>query len=273
MLIVAPPLGALLLDILPLQSILGIDVLTAVIAITPLLFIAIPQPEHDETDTPASVLSDLREGFAFVWAWRGLRIILFMSMGLNFLILPGMAVLPLLATEHFDGGALQLAWLEASYGLGMIAGGLTLGIWGGFRDKIFTGMLGIIGLGLGLLVVAASPPAHLWIGVMGLLFASACNALAGGSLFSLLQVVVPADKQGRVFTMLTSGGSLMVPISLGIAGPLVEVTGVLTWFLFGGFAALMMGGLGLFIPALRTMQTEAEAESRIPPVEPLPETL
>ena len=42
--ILAPPLGALLFEILPIQYILAIDVATALFAISPLLVIAVPQP-------------------------------------------------------------------------------------------------------------------------------------------------------------------------------------------------------------------------------------
>jgi len=42
--ILAPPLGALLFEVLPIQYILAIDVATAFLAISPLLVIAVPQP-------------------------------------------------------------------------------------------------------------------------------------------------------------------------------------------------------------------------------------
>ena len=46
--VVSAPLGALLLDVLPIQGILAIDVVTALLAILPLFFIQIPQPERIE---------------------------------------------------------------------------------------------------------------------------------------------------------------------------------------------------------------------------------
>src|SRR4030095_15282882 len=46
--LIAPPVGALLLSILPTQGILLIDVATALLAIVPLLFISIPQPKRHE---------------------------------------------------------------------------------------------------------------------------------------------------------------------------------------------------------------------------------
>src|SRR5215207_6954279 len=44
--IVSAPLGAYLLSVLPMQGILGIDVATALLAMSILLFVQIPQPER-----------------------------------------------------------------------------------------------------------------------------------------------------------------------------------------------------------------------------------
>ena len=44
--IISPPLGALLLSVLPLGKVLAVDVVTAGLAVLPLLFVTIPQPER-----------------------------------------------------------------------------------------------------------------------------------------------------------------------------------------------------------------------------------
>ncbi len=58
--IFAPPLGALLISIFPTQAVLAIDVVTAIVAVIPLLFIAIPQPPHlcgsGEWNCPKNIL-------------------------------------------------------------------------------------------------------------------------------------------------------------------------------------------------------------------------
>ncbi|MCC7209874.1 MAG: MFS transporter, partial [Anaerolineae bacterium] len=46
--IIAPPAGALLLSLLPMQNVLAVDIVTALIGVTPLLFFAIPQPARAE---------------------------------------------------------------------------------------------------------------------------------------------------------------------------------------------------------------------------------
>ena len=98
--ILAPPLGALLLDTVGMSAALLVDVVTAALAITPLLFFAIPQPpvvQHEGvTGVGAHLWRDLRDGFRYVAHWPGLMIVLGMSMIINLLLTPAFSLLPLM---------------------------------------------------------------------------------------------------------------------------------------------------------------------------------
>jgi DHA3 family macrolide efflux protein-like MFS transporter len=127
--ILAPPLGALLIELLPIQSILAIDVSTAILAIGPLFFIQIPQPQRsDRLDDQSSVLIDLREGLRYIREWKGVLMIVVMAMVINLLTNPAFSLTPILVTDHFSGSALEFAWLQSASGIGMVLGGFTLGI-------------------------------------------------------------------------------------------------------------------------------------------------
>ncbi len=258
--IAAPPLGALLLAVLPMQGILSIDISTAIVAISILFFIAIPQPERKETPGEASarpsVVADLREGLAFVWGWPGLMVILAFAMLINLLVTPAFSLLPLLVTEHFHGAAAQYATLEATIGVGMIAGGLLLSVWGGFKKRVVTAMLALIGMGTGLILVGFVPSYMLWGAVAALLVVGLMNPIANGSLFAALQTLVPPDMQGRVFTLVMAGSSAMIPIGLAVAGPLADALGVPVWFVIGGVATVLMGVSGLLIPAVMNIEEQ-----------------
>ena len=83
--IVSAPLGAILLDLMPIESILMIDVFTGIFAIVPLIFILIPQPSREgagpTTQTMlASIWEDFREGIRYVRGWTGLMIVFVMAM-------------------------------------------------------------------------------------------------------------------------------------------------------------------------------------------------
>jgi DHA3 family macrolide efflux protein-like MFS transporter len=93
-------------------------------------------------------------------------------------------------------------------------------------------------------------------------FASFMNPIASGALLSILQVIVPADMQGRVFTLLQSAVGVMVPLGLIIAGPLANVLGCQIWYLAGGVAMAVMGIGALFVPAITRLDETATGSSR-----------
>jgi DHA3 family macrolide efflux protein-like MFS transporter len=257
--IAAPPLGALLLQVLPMQAVLAVDVATAVLAIAPLFFVFVPQPERTagmEQTGRTSLTADLREALRFLRGKPGILVVITIGVLVNFLIFPGLSLQPLLVTEHFGGDALQLAWLQSAFGIGMVAGGITLSVWGGFKRRSLTGLLALALNGVGLAAVGVVPADGFPLAVGAMFFAWFMNPIANGALFAVLQTIVPEDMQGRVFTLLQSAAGAMIPLALGIAGPLADVVGVQVWFLVAGVTMAVMGVGALFVPAIKHLEDE-----------------
>ncbi len=257
--IVSAPLGALLLEVLPLQGVLAIDVLTALIAITSLLFVAIPQPQRRETPqtgahSQSSVWAEMAEGLRYVRAWPGLLMILLMALVINMVLTPASSLEPILVTEHFHGGALQLGWLQSAFGVGVLLGGITLGVWGGFRRRIYTSLLGLLGIGAAFLIVGLAPASAYALAVGGMFLGGVMMPIANGPLFAVVQAAVAPEMQGRVFTLIGSVATGMAPLGLIAAGPVADLLGVRTWFVFGGVITALMGGLGFFLPAVVSVE-------------------
>jgi len=250
--IIGPPLGALLLGVIPLHAVLSIDVVTAAIAILPLLFVAIPQPVQRVTTpvTPLNLLRDVREGFRYMVSWPGLMAIGIMATLINFLLSPTSALIPLLVTKHFHGGVWHLGWVESASGVGVVVGGLLLGVWGGFRRKIYTSLLGVTGIGIGVLFIGLAPAPAFWMAITGTFIAGFMNPIANGPLFALMQSRVAPEMQGRVFTLLGSVASAMTPLSMICAGPIADALGIQVWYYVGGLITLMMGIGAFFVPTI-----------------------
>lgn len=261
--IVAAPLGALLLGLLPMQGILAIDVITALIAILPLLFIQIPQPERGKSTgaAQATVWQDFRAGLRYVVGWPGLLIVGLMTVGLNFTIIPAFSLLPLLVKDFFFGGALQLSWVEAAMGSGMFLGGALLSVWGGFGRKILTSMLGLMGMGTGALIIALAPSSALFLAVGGALLVGAMSPITMGPFFAIIQSTVEPNMQARIFSLLSSIGTGIVPLGLLIAGPIADRVGIQAWFLLGGILCIVMALAGLLIPAVINIEVGRGAVS------------
>ena len=253
--IIAPPLGALLIELLPIQSILAIDVSTAILAIGPLFFIQIPRLLRSDTiDDKSSVLTDLREGLRYLRDWKGVLMIMIMAMVINLLTNPAFSLTPILVTDHFSGGVLEFAWLQSASGIGMVLGGFTLSIWGGLKRRVKTALLALILVGISITIIGLTPKTAFMVAVGAMFSFGFTNAISNGSFFAVLQATVPVEMQGRIFTLVISGVMSMSPLGLAIAGPVADIFGVQIWFLIAGVAITLMGLTALFIPAI--MQIE-----------------
>lgn len=259
--IAGPPLGALLLAMMPLYGIMLIDVGTAALAILPLLFVQIPQPERSARvvadaveGKKRSIWTDVAEGLRYVWSWPGLFMILIAAMIINFVMAPASSLMPLLVTKHFGGDALQLGTLESAWGMGVIAGGLFLSAWGGFRRRIYTTLVGVVLMGAGIIVTGMAPSTMFWLAVVGNAIAGFMNPITNGPLFAVLQATVAPDYQGRVFTVVNSLASAMMPLSLAVAGPLADWLGIRAWYVIGGLSCVAMGVVARFVPAIVNLE-------------------
>ena len=269
--LVAPPVGALLLSILPTQGILLIDVGTALLAILPLLFLSIPQPQrHEEelAEAKPSLFSDVRNGLAYIRTIPGFIAIISMALFLNFLLVPTTALVPLLVTKHFGKGALELGLLESAMGVGIITGGILLSIWGGFKKKIVTSLTGIIGLGIGVMLVGLAPADLFFLAIIGNIILGFTLPIANGPIGALMQTIVRPDMQGRVMSLVNSGATAISPLGLLIAGPFSDWLGIRVWFWAGGILCVLIAVAAFFRPMIMNVESNNEAP-QVPASEPI----
>jgi MFS transporter, DHA3 family, macrolide efflux protein len=264
--IAAPPVGALLLSLIPLQGIMAIDVGTAALAIACLFFVHIPQPKRQTAETVSgepSLWQNMRDGLRYVVSWPGLVAVGVMAMVLNFLLNPAFSLLPLLVTDQFHGGAAHLGWLESAFGVGIVLGGLVLSVWGGFHRRVFTSLMGLVGMGVGVLIVGLVPGEIFWLALGAMFLVGSMNTIANGSLFAVVQAKVDPEMQGRVFSLMLSTSTAIAPLGLALAGPIADLLGVRIWYVVSGVVCLLMGAGAFFVPAIVHLEDNHNGSERI----------
>jgi DHA3 family macrolide efflux protein-like MFS transporter len=269
--IIAPPMGAVLVAFMPTQNILMIDVITAIMGITPLFFFTVPQPPrsaHLASEPRKSFMHDLAAGFKYMAAWPGLLMLGLMATLLNFLLAPTSALAPLMVTKYFGKGALELGGLESFFGIGMIIGGVALGIWGGFKRKITTSLLAICLFSIAILGIAVAPPNMFWMMVTAQFVIGLMLPMANGPLQALFQTLVEPDMQGRVMSLIGSVASAMMPLSLMVAGPITDATSLQTWYWLAGIVCIIISLGGFFIPALYNIEQNHQKNQSV--IKPTP---
>lgn len=254
--LVSAPLGALLVAALPMSHILLIDVVTALVAIVPLVFIRIPRPAGSSAAAaPTSIIEDMAAGLRYLGDHRGQRYMLYGAAGINLVAVPAFVLLPLFVVSELQGTPLQLGWLEMVFGAGSIAGGILLGIWGGFERRIVTALFGLAAMGVAVIALGLAPAKIFTAALVAMLLVGASTSLVNGSIHAILQATVPPHYQGRVFTLVSSVAGAMTPLGLALAAPVAEVMGVRFWYLAGGTTCLLAAGAATLVPAIMDIET------------------
>jgi len=271
LLVVGAPLGALLYAILPMAGVMLVDVATAVVAIVPLLFIRVPQPQRTPSaNGRSSVLAEMMDGFRYLRRRTGHLTLVFLSAAINMLLVPAFALLPLLVLERLHGNAAALGWITSAFGVGMLAGGILLGTWGGFARRIVTTLVAMAALGLAVIAVGMTP-SDMFPWALGAMFAVGFTVpLVNGPVHAIIQATVAPEMQGRVFTLIGSLAGATAPIGLLFAAPLAELAGVGTWYLAGGVMCVVMAVTGFMAPALMRIEEPDETAHGVLETDPAP---
>ena len=233
--VAAAPLGALAIGFLPLGFALGIDVVTALLGIIPLLIFRIPQP-HVPEEERTDIRSEFRDGMRLVWRRRGLRHLYVLLGILSLVMMPCSTLILLLVKEQFLGGPAKVAILESVAGAAMIASGLLVAMISPKRQIVWvlwTSALSSFALSL----TALTPTGFFWAAVLWWAISNAAYVIGDASRLALLQSIIPLHQQGRAFSLLTSVMALAGPAGMALAIPVGEWIGVRWLFVAVGTVA------------------------------------
>jgi MFS transporter, DHA3 family, macrolide efflux protein len=241
--IFAPVLAGLLFAVIGASGVMVIDLFTFAVAVMVVLLVEIPHPQQSaegralqETVRSGAAVgpqSRLRSWLApSVALWKEAtigfrylatrRILLFIAMYLsivNFLI-GGAFVLNTPYVLSITGKEAALGTLMGVMSAGAILGGVIMSVWGGTRPRIHTIMPGIAAAGLGMALYGVSRvPVTMGIALFALMLPI---PMINASFMSMMQIKVPPDLQGRVFSVLGQLSTLLMPIAYLLAGPLAD---------------------------------------------------
>ena len=252
----SPMLGGALLAIAPIQIILFIDIITATIGISVLLFfVKVPTPVKKEHKLNVKQhFVEISEGFKYIRTQLYLKKAMIITVLINILLPPVLVLTPLLVTRVWDDYSTnlfgvfsltaehRLASVSVLLSLGMVLGGLIIGWWGGFKNKNHTFSLYTALLGIGVIGVGITGNFWLFLLCMGLV--GIFMSMRGAPAMAMLQSNVEPANMGRFFSALQMVGSISMPIAMFVWGPLGDVVDI-EWLLIGTGAFIVLLGIGI----------------------------
>jgi len=219
----APILAALFLTVIGIGGVMAIDIITFTVAIGALLLVAIPQPERTAAGEEArgSIWRESLYGFRYILdrsSLLGLQLVFFT---INLTATLGFTLWSPMLLARTGNNELILGSVQSAAGIGGVAGGLLLSIWGGPKRRIHGVLLGMVFASLlGQMLMGLGQALTIW--AIAAFFSSFFIPILNGSNQAIWQAKVAPDVQGRVFATRRLIAQITAPVAMLLAGPLAD---------------------------------------------------
>jgi MFS family permease len=181
-----------------------------------------PRPEMKSGEAWKSFIADTREGLAYVWNQKGMRIMFLAAGLLHLLIAPMVLLLPFYVEDYLKQSAAWYGYLLAGVGVGSVIG-YTIASMVNVRGRAQSNLiiLSLLGAALSLGVIGFITTPFLVLGIVVI------TGLATGVFIvkttTVIQLAASTEIRGRVFGLLTTLTSGVAPIGMGIAGVIADM--------------------------------------------------
>jgi len=261
LLIIGPVAAAGIYSTLSLAAILFVDVVTAVIGLSLLATIAVPTLSRAASDEKPTYFTDLREGLKYIFSNDLVRWVMVIYSIVFLLVVAPSNLSPLMLVRTFGSDVWLLTILELSFGIGMVAGGALMAIFGAKVDRL--GMMVGTSILFGVLAVVMGFTTNLILFyTLFFLIGIAVPAFSTSSM-TLLQETVEPERQGRVFGFVGIVMAVAMPIGMAVLGPLADIVSVEILLIATGAITVLIAVVAVLLPAGKRAIAAAHASTGV----------
>ena len=231
----APAAAGAVFAVSTLRTTLMIDIVTAVLGTG--LLSCVVLPKQDTSFEKSGVFSDMKIGVRYAFSDRGIGKLLIIYGLFTFFCVPAGYLAGLLVRRVFGDTYWYLTAVEVVGFAGMMAGGVAMSTWGGFRSRGKTLAAGLLAFGSFAIGMGFSKNFILYLGLMA--FYGVALTMVQTAITTMLQERTDTSMQGRVFGLLGTMYAGFLPIGMAVFGPLADIV-PLQWIMIGSGIALIL---------------------------------
>ena len=243
----APAAAGALLTVSTLSSTLMIDIATAIVGIG--LLSAVMIPRQALQNEGASVFTDMKIGIEYALSDKLIGKVLTVYGLFIFLCVPAGFLSQLFVSRVYGETYWYLTAVELAGFIGMVAGGLLMSVWGGFKSRVTTMSAGLMVFGSLAIGMGLSKQFALYL-VLMIIYGVAITMVQTATT-TLIQEKAEISMQGRVFGLLGAMYSGFLPVGMALFGPMADKI-ALQWIMIGSGIALI--ALSLFVCTNKEMR-------------------
>ena len=231
----APAAAGAVFAVSTLRTTLMIDIVTAVLGTGLLSCLVLPKQEI--SFEKSGVFSDMKIGVRYAFSDRGIGKLLIIYGLFTFFCVPAGYLAGLLVRRVFGDTYWYLTAVEVVGFAGMMAGGVAMSTWGGFRSREKTLAAGLLAFGSFAIGMGFSKNFILYLGLMA--FYGVALTMVQTAITTMLQERTDTSMQGRVFGLLGTMYAGFLPLGMAVFGPLADIL-PLQWIMIGSGIALIL---------------------------------
>lgn len=186
---------------------------------------------------PASVVHELREGWAYVSGFLPVRTILLLFAVVSLMGMPLMVLMPIFAARVLHGGPHTLGFLMGAMGIGSLVSALSLAARKNIRGLTRTIPAAAVCFAIGLIGFGLSH--WFWLSMIAVLIAGAGMMQGMAASNTIIQTLVSEDMRGRVMSFYTMAFMGMTPFGSLLAGSMASAFGAPATIVFTSVAILL----------------------------------
>jgi DHA3 family macrolide efflux protein-like MFS transporter len=245
----SPMISAALMSFVSLEILFFLDVVTAAIGISIVsFFVKVPQREKPVPKTgeqkDITYWNDLREGIRYIKQHGYISRLMLLTAIFLFFFAPASFLTPLQVIRNFGNDVWRLSAIEVVFSAGMMLGGILIGYWGGFKNRVSTMSLSCVLCGALTVWLGIAPYFWLYLAIMATL--GLTLPLWNTPFMVLLQTTVETAFMGRVLSVFSMISATMMPLGMIVFGPVADTVSI-NILLVGTGAIIML----LAIPLIR----------------------
>ena len=231
----APAIAGSILTWGSFRGALMLDVVTAIVGIGLLGAIAIPFEKRTES---VPVFAEMQEGIRYAAKERFLGKLIMLFGLFIFLCVPAGFLATLFVGRYYGDTYFHMTLVEVIGFLGMMAGGLLISTWGGFKRHTKTLLVGMMSFGLLAILMGLAENFYVYLVLMAI-YGVALTMVQTAST-TLLQENSTPEMSGRIFGLYGAAYSSFLPIGMMVFGLLADGTSMrLLMVVSGGLLILM----------------------------------
>lgn len=254
--IAGPALGAMFIAIWDIEYVLMFDVAGALIAVTTLFFVTIPNPPRTN-EKARNILHEMKDGVMTLLQNRGLSWVFLFSVLVTFFIMPIGVLFPLMTFQYFGGTEFQAGLIEAIWSVGALLGGVIMGV------KVYkVNRVGLVNwmfllCGSTFLLSGLLPPNGFVLFAVLTTIAGVSGAVYNAAFTGIVQTKVNPAALGRVFSMYYTLSNFPAMLGLIGIGFLADGLGLMTSFIMCGAMIICIGVIAFCTPSVMKLDRQS----------------